>query len=39
MDIEDLWRLFWRTGLPEAYSLLGLLREEKETAREDNKSA
>ena len=26
MDAEGLWRLFWTTGLPEAYLLARLLR-------------
>ena len=29
MDAEALWLLFWTTGLPEAYILRGLLREEE----------
>lgn len=33
MDSEGLWRLFWETGLPEAYSLYRLLQEEEEQAR------
>lgn len=29
MDAEALWLLFWTTGLPEAYTLRGLLQEEE----------
>jgi|GEM_PF-5105199 len=28
MDSEELWRLFWKTGLPEAYALRGRMRKE-----------
>ncbi|BDF71588.1 hypothetical protein CE91St41_11850 [Oscillospiraceae bacterium] len=35
MDSEQLWQLFLATGLPEAYSLLSLLREEEEAAEQD----
>ncbi len=34
MDWETMWRLFLATGLPEAYSLYALLREEAERAEE-----
>lgn len=32
MDSVSLWQLFLQTGLPEAYALYRLLREEEETA-------
>ena len=35
MESERLWQLFLATGLPEAYSLLSLLREEEEAAEQD----
>lgn len=38
MDKEALWRLFLRTGLPEAYSLYRRL-EERERAARKQKSA
>lgn len=34
MDAELLWLLFWATGLPEAYALRGLLREEETEERD-----
>lgn len=30
MDSDMLWDFFWRTGLPEAYTLRGLLQEARE---------
>ena len=38
MDSETALRLFLATGLPEAYSLFSLLREEEETP-ESHKTA
>ena len=29
MDGAEIWLLFWESGLPEAYSLYCLLREEE----------
>lgn len=34
MDEAEVWLLFWETGLPEAYSLWCLLREEEASAAE-----
>ena len=36
MDSESLWRLFWQTGLPQAYCLSRLVREKE---REEEKAA
>lgn len=33
MDAKELWKLFLATGLPEAYTLYCLLREEERAAR------
>lgn len=30
---EYVWTLFWETGLPQAYALYCLLREEEEASR------
>ncbi len=38
MEPQALWELFLRTGLPEAYSLYHLLKEE-EAAAAETKSA
>jgi hypothetical protein len=36
MDHESLWRLFWQTGLPQAYCLCRLAKEKE---REEEKEA
>ena len=39
MDAEGFWRLFWATGLPEAYLLACLLRQAEEEGAGEPKSA
>lgn len=34
MDERGLWRLFWKTGLPEAYLAIAEQRLEEQTERE-----
>ena len=35
MDAEQMWALFLATGLPEAYTLCCMLREEEQNATQD----
>ena len=39
METETLWRLFWQTGLPQAFALASWLREAEAETRTREKTA